>query len=53
MNDVDTDKRRRTLAAEEEPRTSHGNELSLLRNKIELTTITRIMPLLANSSTYR
>jgi hypothetical protein len=45
MNDVDTDKRRRTLAAEEEPRTSHHNPLPLRHDKIELTRITRIMPL--------
>jgi hypothetical protein len=44
MNDVDTDKRRRTLAAEEGPRRpSHRDECDP-DDKIELTRITRIMP---------
>jgi len=40
MNDVDTDKRRRTLAAEEGPQNNPGPPAY----KIELTRITRIMP---------
>lgn len=46
MNDVDTDKRRCTLAAEERPRTSHPDECDLDTDKIELTRITRILPVM-------
>jgi hypothetical protein len=43
MNDVDTDKRRRTLAAEEGPRTSYRHHRESDAHKIKLTRITHIL----------